>query len=169
MITKGAITEGAFKLLVIWGVTSKPRPEEIDTALGVLDDYALELESTGLLTGYAPPGNYGESDPNDDSGLTDWMAGPFKKLLAVELISIYGKAITPTLGTLASMAIKSLEHALVRVDPARPPATLPKGSGNEFEYRDTKFYSEQPERLDTETDGVLDDITLTGESIEYFP
>lgn len=160
MISKGAICEGAFKLLVIWGITSKPTNEELNTALGVLDDYATQLESTGLLTGYDLPAEYGESDINDDSGLVDWMAGPFKKLLAIELLTIYGKAITPMLMRISGDAMRSLEHALVNVEVAQNPATLPIGSGNESNTDNRTFYGEQDPYLNTETDGTVGGITL---------
>lgn len=160
MIAKGDITTGAFRLLRIWGITSKPKPEEIQDALTILDDYALELESDGLLTGYQSPEEYGCSDPNDDSGLADWMAGPFKKLLAVQVGLLYGKSASVDLAGIAKMSIQSLQHALVIVPPAQLPGTLPKGSGNEWAYNDNKFYPEQAATLDTETNGTIDDITL---------
>ena len=169
MITKGDIVIGAAQFMSIWSVTTDLTPQETVVMLGILDDMALELESSGLLTGYSTPVDYGVSDPNDDSNLADWMGGPFKKLLAIQSLTIFGRPATVELGSIASSAMKTLQHALVKVDPARNPATLPKGSGNEWAYRDNKFYSEQAQRIDTETDGQLDDITLEGEREDFHP
>lgn len=160
MVTKGAIADGAFKLLRIWGITTNPEPGEQKDAIVILDDYAMQLESDGLMLGYSSPVTYGESDFNDDSGLTDWMAGPLKKLLAVEIMTSYGKELTPTLNKTMEDGLQSLRHALVVVPCAQNPGTLPKGSGNEWAYRDNKFYSEPSDTLDTETDGSISGITL---------
>ena len=160
MVTKGDLVTGAAQFMTIWSVTTDLTPTETQIMLGILDDMALELESAGLLTGYATPTEYGQSDPGDDSNLADWMAGPFKKLLAVQSMSIFGRATTADLAGISSFAMKTLQHALVIVRPASNPATLPKGSGNEWAYRDNKFYSEQPETLDTETNGILNDIVI---------
>lgn len=160
MVIKGLIADGALKLLTIWGLTVGPGNDEQADAIQLLDDLALQLESNGLLTGYMAPAEYGNSCYNDDSGLTDWMAGPFKKLLAAEIVTSYGKELSPTLYKIIDEGLRSLQHALINVKPAQNPATLPKGSGNEWAYRDNHFYNEQPDTLDTETDGEIDDLTL---------
>jgi len=169
MVTKGDIVTGASQFMAIWSVTTDLTPEETVIMLGVLDDYALELESSGLHTGYNAPVDYGFSDPNDDSGISDWMAGPFKKMLAIQTMTVFGRQTTVDLAGIAKMAIQTLEHALVNVIPASNPATLPKGSGNEWAYRDSKFYSEESERIDTETGETLDEITLSTENQNYYP
>lgn len=160
MVIKGLIADGALKLLMIWGVTVSASPGEQADAIQVLDDLATQLESEGLLTGYIIPAEYGDSDFNDDSGLTDWMAGPFKKLLAIELLLQFGKPLTQTLMKIADEGRRSLEHALVNVPVAQNPGTLPKGSGNEWAYRDDKFYNEPADTLNTETDGGVGGITI---------
>lgn len=167
MVTKGDITKGAYQLLTIWGVSLGPSNEDTTYGLCTLDDYALQLESTGLLTGYNLPDNYGDSQPNDDSGLSDWMAGPFKKLLAIEMMTAFGKGLTPQLMKIADEGMRSLQHALVHVPCAQNPGTLPKGSGNEWAYRDNKFYSEPADSLNTETDGDVGGITLNNDNNTY--
>lgn len=163
MITKGDIVTGAARFMVIWSVTTELTPLEQEFMLETLDDYALELESSGLPMGYNLPESHGESDFNDDSGLADWMAGPMKKLLAIQALTIFGRETTIGLAGIAKTAMQSLEHAIVNVRPSSNPSTLPKGSGNEWAYRDDKFYREEPNRIDTETGSTLDEITLTDE------
>jgi len=160
MIRKVDIVNGAFAYLVIWGITSSPTPEDITLGLNVLDDMALQLESEGLLTGYKPPTEYGNSCANDDSGLDDWMGGAFKKILAAEMTNHFGLPLTQAMGISYQQGMDALTHALVQVPNAQNPGTLPKGSGNEWGYCDNKFYSEPADTLDTETDGSIDDLTL---------
>lgn len=141
MPNKIDIVNGCYQLIRISGLTSKAIPEEIEIAIQVLDDLAAELSST-LDTGYIQPVEYGMSDPNDYSGLTSELAGPMKKLLAAEIVNYFGKQITPSLAAIADNGMRSMEQLLVNVKPSQNPATLPIGSGNEWDYRSDKFYPE---------------------------
>lgn len=135
------IVNGMYKLIRISGLTSQAIPEEIETALQVADDLAGEIQST-LNLGWIQPLEYGTSDPDDFSGLDVQTVGPFKKLLALEVVDYFGKVAPITLQTNAAKGMRSLEQLLVNVRPLQNPATLPIGSGNEWDYRTDKFYPE---------------------------
>lgn len=150
MPSKIDIVNGTYSLIRISGLTSSPLPEEINTAIQVLDDLAAEI-STSLDLGYIQPVEYGASSPNDYSGLTPELAGPMKKMLAVELVTFFGREVTPTLSAIARSGMKSMEMLLVKIDDMQNPATLPIGSGNEWDYRSDKFYPEN-----TNDDGATD-------------
>lgn len=144
VITKGDLTKGAYQLIRISGITVVETPKQTQAALDVADDYAAEILPF-MDIGWQYPNNYGESDPADNSGLPVEYAGPFKKILALQLVEFFGKQVTPMLAQLASAGMKSLEQSIVTVDDAQTPATLPFGSGNEQDYRDRTFYSEPPD------------------------
>lgn len=141
-ITKGDLVDGAYKLIRISGITINASNEDVVVALQVADDYAAELKGTGLDLSYQQPTTYGISDPSDNSGLTQEMAGPFKKLLALELVNFFGKPATPVLLSISFAGMRALENIVVSVPDAQNPPTLPFGSGNELDYRDRKFYNE---------------------------
>lgn len=149
MISKGALVNGTYALMRISGLTVDPSPEHITVGLQVADDYAAEL-STNLDLSWQYPTGYGESLPSDNSGLTTEMAGPFKKLLFIQLCSYFGKEVPPTVLMTAQAGMRSLEQLLVDVAPAQNPSTLPYGSGNEQSYRDRKFYSEPADNQNAE-------------------
>ena len=132
---------GAYQLIRISGLTSQAMPEEIEIGIQSADDLAAELSST-LNTGYIQPAEYGTSDPDDYSGLNAQTAGPFKKLLALELTSYFGKDIPISLKMNADKGLRSLEQLLVNVLPTQNPGTLPLGSGNDYDYRSDRFYPE---------------------------
>ncbi len=142
IVTKGDLIAGTYSLMRISGLTVDPSPEDTTMALSVADDYAAELKGDGLDLKWQSPASYGESDPADTSGLTPEMAGPFKKLLMVELVLAFGREITPTLSMIASKGMRALENIIVSVPDASNPGTLPFGSGNEWSYNDRRFYSE---------------------------
>ncbi|QDP52075.1 MAG: putative peptidoglycan hydrolase [Prokaryotic dsDNA virus sp.] len=156
MPNKIDIVNGTYSLIRISGLTSSPLPEEINTAIQVLDDLAAEI-STSLNLGYIQPIEYGASGPNDDSGLSPELAGPMKKMLAVELVTFFGREVTPTLAAIAKSGMKSMERLLVSVPDMQNPATLPIGSGNEWDYRSDKFYPE-PNNDDGAIDHFKDDV-----------
>ena len=135
------LVNGAYQLIRISGLTSGAVPEEITIGLQVADDLAGEL-STRLNTGYVQPLTYGDSDPDEYSGLTNQTAGPFKKLLAMELVDFFGKQVPISLKINADKGLRSLEQLLVTVNPTQNPGTLPIGSGNEWGYRVDKFFPE---------------------------
>jgi hypothetical protein len=141
MPNKIDLVNGAYQLIRISGLTSAAIPEETIIGLQVADDLAGEL-STTLNTGYIQPLEYGASDPNDYSGLTVQTAGPFKKLLAMELVDFFGKQVPISLKMNADKGLRSLEQLLVNINPMQNPGTLPIGSGNEWDYRSDKFYPE---------------------------
>lgn len=141
MANKIDVVTGAYQLIRISGLTVKALSEEITLGVQVLDDYMGELRSS-LDTGYIQPLDYGQSDPNDFSGLTPDVVGPIKKLLARELVTFFGKEAPMSLVLNAEAGMRSLEQTLVCVQPAQNPATLPIGSGNEWDYRSDKFYPE---------------------------
>lgn len=136
------IVTGAYQLIRISGLTSRAIPEEVEIAMQVADDYAGELLASGLNIGWIQPLEYGLSDPDDVSGLTPQTVGPFKKLLAKQLVDYFGKAVTMTLQMNADKGMRALEQLLVNIQPMQNPATLPIGSGNEWDYRYDKFYAE---------------------------
>lgn len=158
MIPKIDIVNGAYKLMRISGLTRSADPESISIGLDVLDDYMAELDAT-LTTGYIQPTTYGQSDPSDISGLTVFIAGPVKKLLARELMEYFGKPITQTLQLIAEGGMRSLENSLVFVENAQLPGTLPIGSGNEWDYRTDKFYPE-PNNDDGAENFYEDDVFI---------
>ena len=136
------LVNGMYQLIRISGLTIEADPSSIKAALQVADDYAGELLSTGLDIGWIQPLEYGQSDPNDYSGLSNQTAGAFKKLLAIEIVDYFGKVAPQTLHLNAAKGMRSLEQLLVNVLPSQNPGTLPVGSGNEWDYRSDKFYPE---------------------------
>ena len=144
IVTKGDLVNGTYSLMRISGLTVDATPEDTSLALQVADDYAEELNGSGLDVGWQYPATYGASEPSDNSGVTTQIAGPFKKLLMRELVLAFGRETTQTLEMIANKGMRALENIVVSVPVAHNPPTLPFGSGNEWDYNDRKFYSEPP-------------------------
>lgn len=147
-ITKGSIVNGALSLMRISGITRQPTPTDVQDGLQVLDDYIEQLREDGLAINWQSPDIYGNSDPSDVSGITAGMAGALKKLMVVELCGYYGKEVPASVAMTAHAGMRTLEQILVQVPVAVNPPTLPFGSGNEWGYRDRKFYDEPADNVD---------------------
>lgn len=156
-ITKGDIVNGTYSILRISGLTINASPEEVAAGIQEADDLAGELKGIGVNVNWQYPSEYGISDPNDTSGLTTEMAGAFKSVLALRLLDLFGKQATPTLAERANKGMRTLEQITVSVASSEPPSTLPFGSGNEWDYRDQRFYPEPAANNDA-TYVFLDDI-----------
>lgn len=141
-ITKGALVRGTYSLMRISGLTVDATPEDTEVGIQVADDYAAQLKGAGLDIQWKQPTEYGFSDPDDNSGLTPEMAGPFKKLLFVELCSHFGKPVPAAVAVTAAEGLQALQNIVVDVPVANNPPTLPIGSGNEYDYRSKSFYYE---------------------------
>lgn len=117
--------------LKISGITSDLNPEEAVSFLGRLDELMANLAEDGLDAGYMFPENYGESDPDDDSGLSLWMVRPIAVLLADDISSSFGRA--ETISPLKiSAAYDSLSNGLVEIEGSKYPRTMPIGTANEY-------------------------------------
>lgn len=138
-ITKGDLINGAYTILMISGITVNPSASDISIALDSADDLAGQLLNGGLDIGWQYPSAYGASTQNDTSGLSFATAGAFKKILAVELLPIFGKPASPELSKLYNDAMRTIEKYCVSVPEAQFPSTLPVGSGSEYGMYDNKF------------------------------
>jgi hypothetical protein len=149
-INKGSLVNGTYALMRISGLTVDPTSEDIVIGLQVADDFAAQLKEEGLDLGWQYPSDYGLSDPADNSGLSVGMAGPFKKLLFLELCAYFGKAAPLEVISTAREGRRALEQMLVSVPPAQNPPTLPVGSGNEWGVFDSRFYPDPPNNRDAQ-------------------
>lgn len=141
-INKGELVNGAYAIIRISGLTLTASPDEITAGIQEADDLASELKGRGVDVNWQQPSNYGLSDPADTSGLTPEMAGPFKSILSLRLVDLFGKQATPSLAKRADDGMRALEQITVSVPQSELPSTLPFGSGNEWDYRSRRFYSE---------------------------
>jgi hypothetical protein len=147
-IKKIDIVNRAYSKLRISGLTSGAIPSEITEAVMRLDDFIAALQWN---IGYIQPINYGQSDPNDDSGLTIDAVDPLTTLLAESLALDFGaKKIaivsTPAFQKMVNDAKATLARNYVEIEGAKYPETLPTGIANEYPNTvDNYFYGgEEP-------------------------
>lgn len=142
MILKIDIVLAAYEELRISGLTSKPNPEEIKSAVRRLDNMILGWKNKNLCLSYIRSESYSDIDPNQDSGINDTDMFAIVANLAKNLCAMFGKACH--MQTLID-AKEGYDNLFSAVAPERESDPyMPKGSGrpfgNSFDHR-FKFQS----------------------------
>jgi hypothetical protein len=140
---KSDIINGAFSLLRISGITSKPSAEDLALALGRLEGMARELYKKNIYTSY----NFeDEPDLNSVSGVSLDLFFAFETLLAVRLMSDFGKGkeLDQALINNANQQMAYMINLSVQsnVYPVNFPNTHPVGGGNYQGFRYRKYFSD---------------------------
>ena len=146
---KGDIVNGAYSQMRISGLTVEPSDEDNVLALDRLENMANEFQGRNICTGY-----YLEDDPdvNSPSGLEKKFWYPFKCVLAVRLLSDFGKGMTPDplLIKNASAQLSFLYAATANPRETQYPNRQAIGAGNSLRYhRYRRFYTPTEEAPNT--------------------
>lgn len=130
----------AYSKLRINGLTVEPTPEELELALGELENMMAELQSRGMAMGY----NFeNEPDPNSDLGVPQQFWNMVNTNLAVRLAANFNKQIPPQLELQASQSMSNAAArcAADRVRQVIYPARQPVGGGSRVFNRWARFYN----------------------------
>lgn len=132
MITKNDIALSAFNELRISGLTTKPTPEEVTSAIIKLDNMVLSWQNKGICLSYIRSEGFSDVDPNQDSGLNDTSAYAVSLNLAKALAPSYGKSLN--MGTLAEARVSYLGLFSSDIEQREKDPYQPTGSGHSFGY-----------------------------------
>lgn len=134
------IINGAYSQMRISGITVDPSPEDLTLALRRLEGMANELHGRNVCTGY-----YFEEEPdiNSPSGLNKKYWFSFECILAMRLVSDFGKGMTPDpmLGKNASAQMSFLYASTANPRQIQYPSRQSLGAGNLLRYPYCKFFA----------------------------
>jgi len=156
------IINGAYSQMRISGITVDPGPEALVLALRRLEGVANELEGRNVCTGY-----YFEEEPdvNSPSGLDKKFWYSFECILAMRLLSDFGKGMQPDpmLARNASAQMSFLYSSTANPRQIQYSSRQSIGAGNRLLYGWRKFYepvSEAPNVCATNRmiEGSIDDF-----------
>lgn len=149
MTTKLTIVQRALGKIGIATYVFDPSPEQLQSALELLNQIAAELDGIGIRKGYVL-GN----EISAESGLPDTAINPFAALLAIALAPEYGKQIAPTLQIEGMRARNALMVTNNVIPQMVRPNTMPRGTGNNLGVRQQAYFQD-PDPLTTGIDGEL--------------
>jgi hypothetical protein len=128
---KGAHVDKAFAQLALAGYTFDLDDEERLSALVSMEAMLGVWEGKGVRLGYAFSSDAPTAaDFDADSGLPAMANEPVFMGLAVRLCPEFGKAVPPSIATLAAEGYSTLLWAAAVPPQQQLPNTLPRGAGN---------------------------------------
>lgn len=168
MATKGSIVNGAYARLRISGLTVNASPEDVTTALDVMEDMCAEFEARNICLGY----NFTDDpDPADDANVSREAVGSLKDLLAWRMAMFFGKQIPQSMDNLQRKAVNVLSGLTAKTNRVQASRRMPRGSGNTNRYNRWQRYT-IPQAV-APVDCTTNFITYNGildfqENVNYF-
>lgn len=138
MATGQDIIKEAFQEL---GISESEEPiEAADMQLGLkkLNDMLTEWDEAGRIIGFTPLGEL-----TDDVRLTRGLHGVAATLLAGRLAAPMKMPISAELAASIKLAGKMLLRITVKLGEVKLPSTLPRGTGNDNDRYNGRFFDEQ--------------------------
>lgn len=129
MTTKVDRINAAYVELRISGLTSSPTAEDLELALGVLENMAAEFEANNICLGYAFEQN---PDLNTPHNIERRFWSGLSLCLAARLIDSFGKEPTATLLPRIQAAFSFLSARTAPLKRTRYPSRHPVGAKNNF-------------------------------------
>jgi hypothetical protein len=162
--TKGEIVNRAYSWLRISGITKRPQPREIESALDVLEAMAYELDSRNICTSYSFED---VPDPDTESGIGNafFLAAAYN--LGLRMAPDFGKQLTQDQKLQATQSMSNWSARTSKTNSINHPRRQPRGSGNNFRgpnwIRYYKDAADAPISCDTEqiTRDSINDYTYS--------
>jgi hypothetical protein len=162
--TKGDIVNRAYSWLRISGITKKPQPGEIDSALEVLEGMAYELDSRNICTSFVFED---VPDPDTESGIDNafFLAASFN--LGFRMAADFGKVLSREQIVQANASLSNWSARSSKTNAIKHPRRQPRGSGSNFRgpnwIRYYKDAQDAPISCETEqiTRGSINDYTFS--------
>ena len=147
--TKVDIIKDAYSQLRINGLTVNPTPEDLELALGRLENMAAEFDSRNIAVNY----NFEDNpDPNSITNLNRAFIQAFSTNLAIRLMPDFNKQVNSSLVSQASQSLSNMSARVAadRLQGVQYPARQPIGSGNKYGSRWSSYYKiASPENTNT--------------------
>lgn len=156
--TKRLLVNKAYGDLALQGYVFDLTPDEIQDAILSMDSMMALWETQGIRVGYAMTTDPEAADPDQPSGLPDWMNMAVYKNLAIMMAASFGKAVPPSL----AVAAKTAYDWVLGLIASNPPlmqykGNLPQGAGwKQTNYMGGPFVVPPQNVLTTGPDGLLD-------------
>lgn len=123
-----------------------------NTVIRYMNRYMASIDAQGVNLGYTKITNQTDYVTVPDGALEGIVFN-----VALRILNSYDIPLTPELQQSARDSYKSMLKISNRIIPARPPCTLPIGSGNEgdSDYRNNHFYPCEEDTIATEQYGNI--------------
>lgn len=151
METAQEVINDALQELIVQAIEQPIEAVDFQIARRYMNRFMDEIAADGVTLGYTEVNN-----PADLITIANGAINGLVYNLALQLATTYDVAVSPELAVKAANSLRIMTKIATQIGPSSYPDTLPIGSGNENSYVDTyHFYPEDPQTVNTESDGVI--------------
>lgn len=150
MATAAQVIKAALQRILVQAANAELAPDEYNDAMFAMNNFMLALDADGVKLGYTEITNLGQTVTIPTGALRGLIAN-----LAIEVSPDYGGDITPGLMQAATEGLKVMEKLGVEIAQTQYSSTLPRGSGNDYNDRISRFYPDLEAEILSETTGAI--------------
>lgn len=136
--------------LVVLGADADMDPSETASTMRYINRFMAMIAAKGINLGFTTLTSVSDTITIADGAIIGLIKN-VAKLVAPQ----YGAIITPEFNAAALDGLDAMRRLGTAIVPSQMPCTLPKGSGNDWDTNDNKFYTCPADEILTETDRTI--------------
>jgi hypothetical protein len=150
MATAAQVIKAALQRILVQASDAELQPDEFADAMFAMNNFMLALDADGVNLGYTEVTSIGDEVTIPTGALRGLIAN-----LAIEVSPDYGGQISQGLMEAATAGLDVMEKLGVTISETQFPGTLPRGSGNDYDNRLSRFYPDLEAEILAETTGAI--------------
>jgi hypothetical protein len=149
-VTVEQVAKASLGSILVQGSEAPLNPDDYQAFIFALNNYMTSLDADGIALGYTVV-----------SSLNDQVTIPIGALrgvianMAIEVAPDYGATVTEALALRAKQGMDAMRKLGQSMGETRYPSTLPRGSGNYYEYSTNPFYPDRESEILAEATGSI--------------
>lgn len=155
--TKNQFILGAFNEIGLSGYVYDLTPDQMQTALYMLDAMMASWNAKGIRIGYPLPSSQASSTLDQDTDVPDASNEAIYTNFAIRLAPSYGKTVSPDTKIAAKDSYQALLSRFMQIIPQQLPSTMPAGQGNKtWRFNGNPFIQPPVNPIDAGPDSILE-------------
>ena len=150
MATAGQLVTQILNEILVRESESPMQADEVQDVIFNMNVYMLAQSANGINLGYTSVSDTGDTITVPDGALMGIIAN-----VAIMMAPTFSATVSPGLITKAQVGMRAMRKLGVSMSESEYPSTLPIGSGNEQNWRDDHFYTDQESNILLESGGSI--------------
>lgn len=150
MATVEQIAKASLQRIIVQGSESPLNPDDYQDFIFALNNYMTDLDAQGVALGYTVVNDLSDQVTIPVGALRGVIAN-----MAIEVAPDYGGFVSPELALQAQQGMNAMRRLGKSSPRTQYPSTLPRGSGNYYEYSTNPFYPDLEAEILAEVSGSI--------------
>ena len=150
MATVEQIAKASLQRILVQGSESTLNPDDYQDFIFALNNYMTALDAEGIALGYTVVDDLSDQVTIPVGALRGVIAN-----MAIEVAPDYGGVVTDALVVQAQQGMIAMRRLGKSSPQTQFPSTLPRGSGNYYEYSTNPFYPDLEAEILAEVSGSI--------------